>query len=101
MGTKIGTSSFLLVILSSLARADPCDILTLRAGDCVGQQLDRDFRDIDQRRRLQDQREIDAVDRMNRDFYLQRQIDEQREQTNRLRDDMERDRWMREMNHDD
>jgi hypothetical protein len=48
--------------------------------------------------RVQDQRELDVVlDRMIRDFRLQLQLDKQREQVNRLRGNVERDRWMREM----
>jgi hypothetical protein len=48
--------------------------------------------------RIQDQHELDAVlDRMIRDFRLQLQLDKQREQVNRLRGNVERDPWMREM----
>ena len=48
--------------------------------------------------RVQDQRELDVVlDRMIRDFRLQLQLDKQREQVNRLRGNVERDPWMREM----
>jgi hypothetical protein len=48
--------------------------------------------------RVQDQHELDAVlDRMIRDFRLQLQLDKQREQVNRLRGNVERDPWMREM----